>query len=168
MTMLKSNILSRVQNKQEREREVQQPKMNPVEEAARAFEQHQSELADFMAKNNATFERFDLLASAYNDSLSATKLAIKDYDGDLTKVYKGPFSIRKGNTTVTFDEAVLTADVKALPGVLTVNSAVLKTFEENPLLTPAQRANIAAAKQISQAAPSVVGPKEIVVNLGKK
>lgn len=164
----KTSVLSRVQASRTTTYVAPAPKLNPVEEAARTFEEQQTALIEFMQQHNTVFERFELLASAYNDTLSAAKLAIKEFDGDLAKVYKGPFSVRKGNTTVTFDETLLNEDVKKLPGVLSVNSAVLKTFEDNPLLTAQQRANIAAAKLVSQAAPSVVGPKEITVNLGKK
>lgn len=147
---------------------VAEPEVNPVEAAVRTFEAEQTALTELMAEHHGVLDQFDAMANAYNDALSAAKLAIKQYEGDLGKCYKGPFSTRKGSTTVTFDRTKLPEEILGLPGVLVIDNGALKGLEENPLITPEWRALITAAKTTTTAGPSIVGPKEVSLAIGGK
>ena len=138
--------------------------LHPVEQAVRKYEQSRDALRKFMADNHEVFDQFDNYVGEYNSSVDEASSIMRDTK-DLKGVYTGEFKRGKPGETVTYNIDKLPDNILDIPGVLTVDSKVVKELIAEKIIDASAVAQAVISKTKSG---NLTGPKPVELQVGKR
>lgn len=137
---------------------------HPVEQAIQRYERSRDALRKFMADNHKVFDQLDGYIGEYNSSIDEANNIMRDTK-DLKGVYTGEFKLGKPGEAITYDIALLPDNILDIPGVLAVDSKVIKELIDEKVIAAG---DVKGAIITKPRAGKLTGPKPVELQVGGK